>query len=115
MICYYKICDVVEGLVEMIQGLVETIAEEDSVTTILHKKENGKLDEEPGLGETIKFGSLGDEPIKVEGNDVSDANFPMDAVDECAAPKQIHLFDFCLRQIKRTRGKIMSDFKSLKH
>ena len=98
----------------MIQGPVETVAEEDSVTTVLHEKENDKLDQEPGLRETIKFGSLG-EPIKVEGNDVLDANFPKDVVDECAAPKQIHLFDFCLRQIKRTRGKIMSDFKSLKH
>ena len=125
MTCYYKICDVVEDELgcgcqtrkgtKMIQGPVETVAEEDSVTTVLHEKENGKLGQEPGLGETIKFGSLGDEPIKVEGNDVSDANFPKDAVDECAAPKQIHLFDFCVRLLKRTRGKIMSDFRSLKH
>ena len=94
---------------------METVAEENSITTVLHEKENGKLDQEPGLRETIKFGSLGDEPIKVEGNDVSDANFPKDAIDECVAPKQIHLFDFCLRLIKRTKGKIMYDFKSVKH
>nr|POE54752.1 hypothetical protein CFP56_50219 [Quercus suber] len=125
MICYYKICDVVEDELgcgcltrkgtKMILGPVETVAEDDSVTTVLHEKENGKLDQEPGLWETIKFGSLGDEPIEVEGNDVSDVNFPKDAVDECAAPKQIHLFDFCLRLIKRTIGKIKSDFRSLKH
>ena len=48
----------------MIQGPVETVAEEDSVTTFLHEKENGKLDQEPGLGETIKFGSLGDDQLK---------------------------------------------------
>ncbi|KAK4576772.1 hypothetical protein RGQ29_027349 [Quercus rubra] len=79
---------------EMIQAPVEIVAEEDTVATVLHGKENGILDQGPGLEEPIKFGSHGDEPVKVEGNDVSDANFPKDAVDEWPAPKQIHSFYF---------------------
>ncbi|GLT64044.1 hypothetical protein SLA2020_365610 [Shorea laevis] len=63
----------VEGF-EMVQGpVVESVSE--GVTTVLHEKEN-------------------DEPIKGEGNNVSDANFPKDAVDEWPAPKQIHSFYF---------------------
>lgn len=82
----------VEGF-EMVQGpVVETVSE--GVTTVLHEKENGKLDQDPGLNEPIKFGSHGDEPIKGEGNNVSDANFPKDAIDEWPAPKQIHSFYF---------------------
>ncbi|XP_062168827.1 proton pump-interactor 1-like isoform X2 [Alnus glutinosa] len=77
---------------EMVQGPMETVTEGD--TTILHEKENGKLDQGPGLNEPIKFGSHGDEPIKGEGNNVSVANFPKDAVDEWPAPKQIHSFYF---------------------
>uniref|UniRef100_A0A2N9EUJ7 Proton pump-interactor 1 n=1 Tax=Fagus sylvatica TaxID=28930 RepID=A0A2N9EUJ7_FAGSY len=83
----------VEGF-EMIQAPMEIIAEGDTVTTVLHEKENGKLDQGPVLEGPIKFGSHGDEPVKVEENGVSDANFPKDAVDEWPAPKQIHLFYF---------------------
>jgi hypothetical protein len=77
---------------EMVQGPMETVTEGD--TTVLHEKENGKLDQGPGLNEPIKFGSHGDEPIKGEANNVSGANFPKDAVDEWPAPKQIHSFYF---------------------
>ncbi|XP_040990035.1 proton pump-interactor 1-like [Juglans microcarpa x Juglans regia] len=77
---------------EMVQGPVDTVTE--GCTNVLHEKENGKLDQGPGLNEPMKFGSHGDEPIKGEGNGVSDANFPKDAVDEWPAPKQIHYFYF---------------------
>ncbi|KAG6634437.1 proton pump-interactor 1-like [Carya illinoinensis] len=77
---------------EMVQGPVGTVTE--GGTNVLHEKENGKLDQGPGLNEPIKFGSHGDEPIKGEGNGISDANFPKDAVDEWPAPKQIHYFYF---------------------
>ncbi|KAB5521431.1 hypothetical protein DKX38_025750 [Salix brachista] len=62
--------------------------------TILHEKENRKLDEVEGLTEPIQFGSHGEEPVKAEGNDVKDSNLPKDAVDEWPAPKQIHSFYF---------------------
>lgn len=77
---------------EMVQGPLETVPEGD--TNGVHEKENGKLDQVPGLKEPIKFGSHGEEPVKGEGNDVSVANFPKDAVDEWPAPKQIHSFYF---------------------
>ncbi|KAJ7948661.1 proton pump-interactor 1-like [Quillaja saponaria] len=76
---------------EMVQGPVDNVTEGDK--SVLHEKENGKLDQEPGVSEPIKFGSHGDEPVK-EGKDVSDANIPKDAVDEWPAPKQIHSFYF---------------------
>lgn len=61
---------------------------------LLHdKKENGKLNQGPAVTEPIKFGSHGDEPVKGEGNNVSD-NFPKDVVEEWPAPKQIHSFYF---------------------
>ncbi|KAG6637313.1 proton pump-interactor 1-like isoform X2 [Carya illinoinensis] len=81
----------VEGF-EMVQGPVETVSEGD--TTVLPGKDNGKLDQGPGLNHPIKFGSHGDEPVKGEGHDISNANFPKDAVDEWPAPKQIHSFYF---------------------
>ncbi|KAJ6314242.1 hypothetical protein OIU78_017827 [Salix suchowensis] len=62
--------------------------------TILHEKENRKLDEVARLTEPIQFGSHGEEPVKAEGNDVKDSNLPKDAVDEWPAPKQIHSFYF---------------------
>ncbi|XP_038689114.1 proton pump-interactor 1-like [Tripterygium wilfordii] len=62
-------------------------------TSFPDEKEKGKLDKELG-NRPIKFGTHGDEPIKVEGGDASDANFPKDAVDEWPAPKQIHYFYF---------------------
>ena len=77
---------------EMVDGPVAPVTGGD--TALLREKENGKLDQVPGLNEPIKFGSHGDEPIKGEGNNVSDANFPKDAVDEWPAPKQIHSFYF---------------------
>ena len=77
---------------EMVEGPVETLTGGDK--SVLHEKENGKLDQGTGQNETIKFGSHGEEPIKEEENGVSDANFPKDAVDEWPAPKQIHSFYF---------------------
>ena len=65
----------------------------EAESALLHDKENGKLDQGPGVTEPIKFGSHGDEPVKGEGNNVSD-NFPKDVVDEWPAPKQIHSFYF---------------------
>ena len=79
---------------KMIQAPVEIVAERDTITTVMHEKENGKLDQGPVLEEPIKFGSHWDEPVKVEENGVSYANFPKDAIDEWPAPKQIHLFYF---------------------
>ncbi|KAJ6752057.1 hypothetical protein OIU85_002476 [Salix viminalis] len=62
--------------------------------TILHEKENRKLDAVARLTEPIQFGSHGEDPVKAEGNDVKDSNLPKDAVDEWPAPKQIHSFYF---------------------
>ncbi|KAK6934252.1 hypothetical protein RJ641_034407, partial [Dillenia turbinata] len=59
-----------------------------------HEKENGKLDKRPAASEPIKFGSYSTDEPKKEGNNISDANFPKDAVDEWPAPKQIHSFYF---------------------
>ncbi|XP_057959054.1 proton pump-interactor 1-like isoform X1 [Malania oleifera] len=60
-----------------------------------HEKENGKLSQVPGVIQPIKFGSQGrDDQIKGQGNDVSEANLPKDAVDEWPEPKQIHTFYF---------------------
>lgn len=81
----------VEGF-EMVQGPVETGAEGEK--SISHEKENGKLEQDPGVAECINFGSHGDESAKAEGNGVSDSNVPKDAVEEWPAPKQIHSFYF---------------------
>ncbi|XP_038686184.1 proton pump-interactor 1-like [Tripterygium wilfordii] len=62
-------------------------------TSFPHEKENGKLDQELG-DKPIKFGTHGDEPVKGDGGDALDANFPKEAVDEWPAPKQIHYFYF---------------------
>ena len=70
---------------------LEAVTEPESA--LLHDKENGKLNQVPAVTEPIKFGSHGDEPVKGEGNNVSD-NFPKDVVDEWPAPKQIHSFYF---------------------
>ncbi|KAI4333660.1 hypothetical protein L6164_018440 [Bauhinia variegata] len=77
---------------EMVEGPVENVAEGDKV--VLHEKENGKLEKDSGVAETIKFGSHGDEPAKGEGNGVSDSNVPKDAIEEWPAPKQIFSFYF---------------------
>ena len=42
---------------KMIQAPVEIVAERDTITTVMHEKENGKLDQGPVLEEPIKFGS----------------------------------------------------------
>ncbi|KAF8413867.1 hypothetical protein HHK36_001861 [Tetracentron sinense] len=61
----------------------------------LNEKDNGKLNQAPGLDEPIKFGSHGmDGPVKGEGDPIMEVNFPKDAVDEWPAPKQIHYFYF---------------------
>nr|KYP58858.1 hypothetical protein KK1_014280 [Cajanus cajan] len=56
--------------------------------------ENGKVEKDLGAAEAIKFGTHGDESVKGEENNVSDANVPKDAVEEWPAPKQIHSFYF---------------------
>ncbi|WVZ00801.1 hypothetical protein V8G54_026870 [Vigna mungo] len=75
---------------EMVQGPVENGAEGGK--TVLHEKENGKLEKDVGAVEAIKFGSHGDESAK--GNDVSEVNVPRDAAEEWPAPKQIHSYYF---------------------
>lgn len=77
---------------EMVQGQVENGAEGDKSTS--REKENGKLDQDSGVAEPIKFGSHGDESAKADGNGVSDSSVPSDAVEEWPAPKQIHSFYF---------------------
>lgn len=81
---------------EMAQAPVDMITDGDS--SLLHDKENGKLNSEPAHNEPIKFGSHGDEPVKVEGTNnvvaAAESDFPKDAVDEWPAPKQIHSFYF---------------------
>ncbi|XVF04231.1 hypothetical protein REPUB_Repub05bG0064500 [Reevesia pubescens] len=71
---------------------VDKVTEVDK--SFLHEKENGKLDKDSVHNEPIKGGSHGKEPDKGEENNVSEANFPKDAVDEWPAPKQIHSFYF---------------------
>lgn len=77
---------------EMVQGPVESVTAGDS--SVLHEKENGKLDQGPRSHEPIQFGSHGEVPAKEEENGVVDAIPPKDAVDEWPAPKQIHSFYF---------------------
>ncbi|XP_019443948.1 PREDICTED: proton pump-interactor 1-like [Lupinus angustifolius] len=77
---------------EMVQGPVENGAEGGK--SVLHEKDNGQVEQPLGGGEPIKFGSHGDESAKGDGNNVSDANVPKDAVEEWPAPKQIHSFYF---------------------
>eukprot|EP00257_Ricinus_communis_P028257 XP_025015671.1 proton pump-interactor 1 isoform X2 [Ricinus communis] len=76
---------------EMAQVPVEKVAEVDG--SFLHEKENGKLDKDSGMKETIKFGSHEEEHVKGEGNDVAGAKFPKDAADEWPVT-QIHTFYF---------------------
>ncbi|TKY66512.1 Proton pump-interactor 1 [Spatholobus suberectus] len=77
---------------EMVQGPGENSAEEDR--SVSQENENGKLEQDAGVAEPIKFGSHGDESAKTEGNAVSESNVPKDAVEEWPAPKQIHSFYF---------------------
>ncbi|KAM6584701.1 hypothetical protein CsatB_011703 [Cannabis sativa] len=77
---------------EMVDGPLEAVAGGDN--SVLHEKENGKQDQGPKSGESIQFGSHGEEPVKEDVNGVSNANFPQDAVEEWPAPKQIHSFYF---------------------
>ncbi|XP_020223585.1 proton pump-interactor 1 [Cajanus cajan] len=77
---------------EMVQGPVENGVE--GPKPVLHEKENGKVEKDLGAAEAIKFGTHGDESVKGEENNVSDANVPKDAVEEWPAPKQIHSFYF---------------------
>ncbi|PON40047.1 Proton pump-interactor [Parasponia andersonii] len=77
---------------EMVQGPLETVTGGDN--SVLHEKENGKLDQGLRSHESIQFGSHGEEPVKEDESGVSEASFPKDAVDEWPAPKQIHSFYF---------------------
>ncbi|MCL7025532.1 hypothetical protein MKW94_025506 [Papaver nudicaule] len=62
--------------------------------TLVHEKENGKVNQEPVIDEPIKFGSHGnDVPVKEEAS-AKDTNLPKDAVDEWPEPKKIHSFYF---------------------
>lgn len=47
-----------------------------------------------GVGETIKFGSHGDESVKGEASNVADSNILKNAAEEWPAPRQIHSFYF---------------------
>ncbi|KAB5534623.1 hypothetical protein DKX38_017709 [Salix brachista] len=77
---------------EKVQAPIDGVSEVDK--SVLHEKENGKLGKVSGLTEPIQFGSHGEEPVKAEGIDVTEANLPKDAVDEWPAPKQVHSFYF---------------------
>ncbi|GLT83339.1 hypothetical protein SLE2022_016340 [Rubroshorea leprosula] len=82
---------------------VEVVSSEMAYETVTeveksfpHEKENGKLDQNGGHNEVIKFGSQGEEPVQGQENNASDASFPKpkDAVDDWTVPKQIHSFYF---------------------
>ncbi|XP_058754836.1 proton pump-interactor 1-like [Vicia villosa] len=77
---------------EMVQGPIENGVEGGK--SVAHEQENGKLEQDLGAGEAIKFGSHGDESAKGEANDVADSNTPKNAAEEWPAPKQIHSFYF---------------------
>ncbi|XP_019425816.1 PREDICTED: proton pump-interactor 1-like isoform X2 [Lupinus angustifolius] len=77
---------------EAVQGPVENDAEIGQ--SVLHEKDNSKLEQALGAGEPIKFGSHGDESAKGDVKDVLEATVPKDAVEEWPAPKQIHSFYF---------------------
>lgn len=77
---------------EMVQGPIENGVEGGK--SVAHEKENGKLEQDLGAGEAIKFGSHGDESAKGEADDVADSNTPKNAAEEWPAPKQIHSFYF---------------------
>lgn len=80
---------------EMVQGPGPFENGAEGGKSVLHEKENGKLDQDVGAGKPIKFGSHGDESAaKGEGNDVSDSNVPKDVGEDWPAPKQIHSFYF---------------------
>lgn len=61
-----------------------------AVSSIPTSLENGKV--EVAVNGSIKFGSHGDEPAKLEAGNVSDG--PKDAVNEWPAPRQVHSFYF---------------------
>ncbi|CAK9138237.1 unnamed protein product [Ilex paraguariensis] len=81
--------------VEVVKSEVAHVSVEDGSeenTALLHEKEIGKMSQGV-LNEPIKFGSHGmEEPVKGDANNVPEANFPKDAVDEWPAPKRIHSF-----------------------
>ncbi|KAK7244284.1 hypothetical protein RIF29_39104 [Crotalaria pallida] len=77
---------------EMVQGPMENSAEGGK--SVLHGKDNGKLEQDLGGGQAIKFGSHGDEAVKGDAKVVADANVPKDAVEEWPEAKQIHYFYF---------------------
>ena len=77
---------------EKVQGPIENGVEGGK--SVPFKKENGKLEQDLGAGEPIKFGSHGDESAKGEANDVADSNTPKNVTEEWPEPKQIHSFYF---------------------
>ncbi|XP_020232570.1 proton pump-interactor 1 [Cajanus cajan] len=77
---------------EMVEGPPETGAEGDK--SVSQECENGKLEQDEGAAEPIKFESHEDESAKAEGNVVLDNNVPKEAAEEWPAPKQILSFYF---------------------
>lgn len=76
---------------EMVQGPIENGAEGDKA--VFPRKENGHIEKDHGVAESIKFGSHEEEPTN-EGNGISDSSARKDAVEDWPAPKQIHSFYF---------------------
>lgn len=77
---------------EIAQAPAGTVTIGDS--TILHGKENGKLNSEPELDKPIQFGSHDEVLAKGEGENIVEADLRKNVVDEWPAPKQIHYFYF---------------------
>ncbi|KAK7257203.1 hypothetical protein RIF29_31004 [Crotalaria pallida] len=77
---------------EMVQGPVENGAEGDK--SVLHEQENGKSEQDPGVEESVKFGSHGDESAAEKENGVSDSSAPKDVAEEWPESKEIHSFYF---------------------
>ncbi|KAI9083562.1 hypothetical protein K1719_034504 [Acacia pycnantha] len=73
---------------EMVQGPLEKGAEGEKI--VLPGKENGHLEKDPEVAESIKFGSHEDEPTK-EWNEILDSSARN---EDWPAPKQIHSFYF---------------------
>ncbi|CAN1845482.1 Proton pump-interactor 1 [Linum perenne] len=77
---------------DVVPVTVEAVNEVDK--SILHEKENGKLDKESGPDEAIKFGSHEKAVENGDKTDVANPNLPRNAIEEWPAPKQIHTFYF---------------------
>ncbi|CAL0333754.1 unnamed protein product [Lupinus luteus] len=81
----------VEGFV-MVQWPVENGAVEDKF--ISHENENGELEQDPGVADSLKLWSHGDESAATEENGVSDSSGPKDIGEEWPASQTIQSFYF---------------------